>query len=418
MKINVELRDRARSWRLKEAIVAGFRESTSMGAALLEGSAQKDWQEILYWLDISGMALYVLDEMRTLGMDKMLPVAILTRLETNLRDNKERTRALLRESARVVDALRLAGVSFVFLKGVTLMPHCVRDSWLRMQVDLDVMVAEEDGATALTILAKLGYMEYAVSGMTFECVAGPSSSLSLADLYRAHPQRALDLHLLRRSGRADRMTRATSRSFYGVTLPSLSAPDILVRQALHLLQHLTSEHTRLSWVLEFWRHVRSRHDDDAFWGEVKSIAAEEPQGGIALGISLLLSSDLFGDAAPLVVQRWALDQVPPGARQWVELYGRKILLKDSVGSKLYLILRQQLLPEESYRAQMWKLLIPMHSPWRIAQPVPNESFAARRTRYCTELGYACVRLRFHVVEGLRFAVESFRWQRRIARNEL
>ena len=127
-------------------------------------------------------------------------------------------------------------------------------------------------------------------------------------------------------------------------LPALSAPDIFVQQAAHLFKHMCSEHTRAFWVLEFWRHVIARRNDVAFWRSVRLIAASEPQAEIAIGAATLLASLIFGPFAPAELTSWSMDRLPPGICLWIQLYGRHILLSDSPRSKLYLLLREQLVP--------------------------------------------------------------------------
>ena len=52
--------------------------------------------------------------------------------------------------------------------------------------------------------------------------------------------------------------------------------------ALHLMKHLSGEHTRDSWALEFWRHIRMQQFDCKFWNEVKEIASTESHADLAL----------------------------------------------------------------------------------------------------------------------------------------
>ena len=121
-------------------------------------------------------------------------------------------------------------------------------------------------------------------------------------------------------------------------------PTFVVQPSLRLLfKHLCGEHTRASWVHEFWRHVQARRGDANFWLEVWSrIAAIEPQAELALAAAVLLSKLTFGGTAPESLDRWAADRLPRKVRLWVETFGTRVLLADSPGNKLYLILRQEL----------------------------------------------------------------------------
>ena len=91
----------------------------------------------------------------------------------------------------------------------------------------------------------------------------------------------------------------------------------------------------------------------------------------------------------------------------------RVLLTDSPGSKLYLILRQELRSEKSHRPAIRKLVFPTHLPPSITRGEPGERLLERLGRYRTEVWFLFWRLNFHVVEGLRYAIELSRWQRRV-----
>jgi len=198
-------------------------------------------------------------------------------------------------------------------------------------------------------------------------------------------------------------------------IPALSPADTLVFQGQHLFKHLCGEHTRASWALEFWRHIQVRRNDAAFWSEVESVAASEPRADLALGAATSLAMLVFGQTAPEALTRWTTDRLPSRVRQWVETYGRRVLLSGTAGSKLYLILREQLEVGRVSKATVRRLMFPTHLPPPITHGEPGERLMRRLERYCIESRHMCWRLRFHVVEGVNYAIESSRWGRRIAR---
>ncbi len=399
--------------RLKEAVLSSFQGSAREAAERFQSYSQIDWQAILVWLDISGMALYLLAQVRELEIEDCVPGPIRERLRLSLDRNRERTAALLREARSVADEFRRFGVCFALLKGITLTPDSVPEPALRWQTDLDFLVAEPDAKAAGGILRNLGYTMHATSGRTMEFRAGPSGKPDLENLYRADTQRSIELHSLRRQeGVPDRLTRASSRVIEGAALPALSAADTMVQQALHLMKHLCGEHTRASWVLEFWRHVRLRQRDRAFWNEVRTIAAAEPQADLAMSISLWLAADLFGAIPHGAGEHWAADRIPNGVMLWMRRYARELLLSDSCASKLYLLLRRQLANKPDRKGTA-KLMIPLCLPARITQPAPGETLADRMTRYGIEASYSLRRLRFHFLEGLRYGIEALCWERRM-----
>jgi hypothetical protein len=98
---------------------------------------------------------------------------------------------------------------------------------------------------------------------------------------------------------------------------------------------------------------------------------------------------------------------------WIQLYGRRILLSDRPGSKLYLLLRKELNSDSAAcRLERRQLLLPLHWPQRITRAVENESLVGRMRRSWVQARFISRRLRFHVGEGCGLALESSRWQRR------
>jgi hypothetical protein len=404
--------------RLKEAVLACFQASPAEAAARFQSHSEADWREILFWLDISGMALYLLDQVKAFGIEKCLPSLLRDRLQLNLEQNRLRTAELLRHADEVGSALRRHAIAFALMKGITLAPDSVPEPALRWQTDLDILVAGRDADAATAVLEKLGYEQHATSGATIEFRNGIMGKPDLANLYRAGIQRSLELHCLSRTdGEPDRLSRARSRSFPGgIELPALSSADILIQQAIHLLKHLCSEHTRVSWVLEFWRHIRARQHDRQFWSEAKALAASEPRADLALSVSIWLATSLFGKVSHGAIEIWSSDGIPAGVQLWLRRYSRELLLSDSLATKLYLILRRQL-PWEGDSKGTARLIVPLCLPAKITQRAPGESLADRLSRYRIEADYSFRRLRFHLREGIRYGVEALRWELMIPREQ-
>jgi hypothetical protein len=415
--IQIEINERARTARLKEAVLASFYEPAPSIEARLREFTPSDWQRAKYWLDVSGLALYFLDRLETLNIQSNIPEAFLFQLRTNLAENRARTASLFHEAVTITDTLRQRNIECALLKGVTLPPESVPDLSLRNQMDLDLLIRESDARRVQSCLSKFGYSLNAISGNTWEFKAGSPGKPSLKDLYQVRRERAVEIHLMPdyrlRDLKRDSLARAEWRLINGHSLPSLSSADLLILQGQHLFKHMCGELTRASWVLEYWRNVCSRRDDAAFWREVESLAAVESGSCVAIGAATLLTSGIFGPFAPGELTHWSMDVLPAGVCLWVHLYGRRILLSDRVGSKLYLLLRRELNPQSAReKAARRRLLLPLHLPPRITRANGNESFVNRVRRFWLQVHFTARRLRFHVAEGAGLVAESLRWQRR------
>jgi hypothetical protein len=423
-QIKVEMRTKSRSLRFKEAVLASFWEPAPSLRARFSEFSVADWKRALYWLDVSGLALYLFDRLTAFELLDCLPSSILWKLRKNLADNRERTDSLFAEAVAVSHLLKQQNIRFAILKGVTLPSKSVPDSSLRCQADLDILVREPDALHAQDCLRALGYELNVVSGATWEFKAGAAGLSTIKDIYSVRPGRSLEMHVLQTSSQdcapspdpsPDLLDKAHLRIIQGVALPVLSPADLFVQQAVHLFKHMCGEYTRAAWVLEFWRHVSARRNDMEFWREVECAAAREPNAYIAIGASLLLTSLVFGPCAPDQLARWSLDRLSPAVCLWIQMYGRQILLADSPRSKLYLLLLRELRPDSAVgRSARLRLIFPIHMPPSVTRGEANERLSSRLLRYGAQARFALIRLRFHAAEGFRLAFESIRWQRRLA----
>jgi hypothetical protein len=415
----MKLTSQNRSVRLKNAVLVSFFEPANKIVQSLEAFSESDWRKALLWLDISGLALYFHDRLTALGLQECLPHVILERLQLNLAQNRERTRALFDEAVVISHALKKESVSFALLKGFTLPSEVVPDTVLRCQMDIDILVRESDAIVARNILLGFGYIQDSIKGLEWAFVTGTDKAMSMKSLYKTRPQRMVELHLLPAGGEGasptaeDRLARAQLRSFPGIELPVLSPADLFVQQAIHVFKHLCSEHTRAVWLVEYWRHVEARHGNPAFWREVKSIAEREPAAEVAIGAVTQMSTQLFSQPAPEELSWWTADRLSPAVRLWIELYGRRILLADPPGSKFYLFLRRQIhAGAGTPRARWYRSLLPFHWwPGRITHGRAEENLGARITRYRIEANFVLRRLRFHMRTSIPYVLESRRWRR-------
>lgn len=414
--IQIEVSESGRAVRLKDAVLASFHEPAPSIQARLQEFSARDWRRAKYWLDVSGLALYFFDRLQKLNLQNCLPEFLLRQLHTHLDENRQRTAALLEEAMKVTYALRDMRVECAILKGITFPPESVPDLSLRNQMDLDLLIRESDLKRTRDCLAEFGYSLHAASGGTHEFKAGPSGTSSIANLYQVRPEQCLEVHTDNNrphESKTDRLTRSEWQMVRGYWLAALSPADIFVLQGQHLFKHMCGEYTRASWVLEFWRHVSARRDDVAFWREVECLAAEFPDCAIAIGAALLLTTLTFGPCVPRELACWSMDKLPARVCLWIQLYGRRVLLADKPGSKLYLLLRKELSRDSAAdKLERRRLLLPFHRPQKVTRSVEGESVIARMHRAWIQTRFIKRRLRFHLLEGCALLIESARWQRR------
>ena len=362
-----------------------------------------------------------LHEVCSLGIEEALPQAVLMRLRQNLADNQLRSADLFAEFTALNRAFQQAGVLYSNLKGFTLSPESCPDPVLRCQLDLDFLVDIRHLKTCQEILARTDYQLTAATEKVWEFKAGSSELVSIADHYKARSQRSVELHFAaspngaRSSTGDERLDRLRLHSWGGVAFPALSLGDLFVGQAVHIFGHVRSACTRLAWLLEYQRHLLTRYNDEDFWREVEDCAQTQRDASNAIGLATLLSSRIFGASAPSRLDRWTLERLPASVRRWADYYGRKAMLANFPGTKLYLFLEEELVYGES----AWKIkrrssLLPLHRVPTIVYPGPNDNFVKWLRRQVYQARFVIFRLRFHVVEGARYVIEAARWRRRVA----
>jgi Uncharacterised nucleotidyltransferase len=398
---------------IREAALLTFCEPLPAACARLWLLSGNEWGELLRWLDTSGLALYFLDRLTELQLCEMLPPRVLARLQRNLIDNTRRTRGMIDESIVIHRDFQSARLSYATLKGFSLWPYSVPKPELRSQLDLDFLVTEKSAPQARQMLERRGYSLHAISGRSWEFKTDEIPGNSLEDLYKDVPRRCIELHVETNiQGRPSLLARVENRDFHGVRMPVLSPADLFLGQGLHLYKHACSEFSRAAHLLEFRRHVLARREDDAFWRELHSVAEENPRASLALGVVTLLIGQVMGDFAPESLTRWTVRGLPDSVRLWVERYASRSVFASFPGSKLYLLLQRELestgLPVKRTRRQS---LLPLRLPPPITHVPVHDTFPARIRRRLLQLHFIFFRMRFHVVEGLRYTWESFHWRR-------
>ncbi|HEX4037336.1 MAG TPA: nucleotidyltransferase family protein [Acidobacteriaceae bacterium] len=398
---------------LVAAIVASFSAPRDEALRRLSAFAPEQWARTESWLDTSGLALYFAEVAHTRRLEGAVDPALLARLQYKMGENRKRLAEMLRDFCAINQSFHSAGIHYVNLKGFTAYPDSCPDLSLRHQSDFDFLVAPADLTAARALLETQGYKLTGATPHSLEFRSGSWIRKSLAGQYQARYRPSAELHMAGAAAAPDpRLARLATWSWEGRPFPCLAPADQLIGQGLHLLGHLRNEHTRVSWLLEYRHFVRARRNDSVFWSEVRTLANERPDAATALGLSTLLANALLGSFSPPQLNVWTVDQLAPGVRQWAEQYGRKAVLADVPGTKLYLLLEEALreLPGKD-SLHRTRRLIPLRFPRRMLPPIPRTSLRQRMRRGIAELQFLAFRLRFHLREGLRFLVEARRWKR-------
>jgi hypothetical protein len=199
-------------------------------------------------------------------------------------------------------------------------------------------------------------------------------------------------------------------------MPVLSPVDLFLGQGMHVFKDVCSAFSRTAHLIEFRRHVLARYDDDAFWGALGAVAGEDRRVSLGIGVVTYLITSLMGQFAPEALTSWTVATLPVPVRLWVDRYGGRVAFGKDPGTKLYLLLVQELeLAGLPARRSLQNALLPSRLPPAVIQASPNETLSIRSGRYRLQMRVIFSRLRFHIIEGLRYTWESRQWRRRVNR---
>jgi hypothetical protein len=200
-------------------------------------------------------------------------------------------------------------------------------------------------------------------------------------------------------------------------MPVLAPADLFLGQGMHVFKDVCSSFLRASHLLEFYRNVCAHSDDPAFWSAVRELAEEDPRAIFGLGVVLQLVESVMQGEVPSKLAIWTMLRLPAAAQRWIALYGPNCVFGTPPGTKLYLLLQREMEGEGMTFARSARTaLLPMRLPQVVIPASADDTMGFRIQRHALQFQYILKRLRFHVVEGLRYAWASYRWRR--YRNEL
>ena len=407
----------SREQRIHEAVLLSFSNPAPVHLELLLHLSPTEWRRLLKWLDVSGLALYFLDRLVQLGLRDTLPGTVANRLQQNLDNNAKRTQGMVQESVAIQRGFQDAGLSYAVVKGLSLSPESVPRPELRHQFDLDYLISEKHAPEARLILERRGYRLRAFSGRTWEFTINETPYVSVKDLYKDLPYRSVELHLEADTPCQDsRLDRTITREMFGISMPMLSPIDLFRGQAMHLFKDACCGFPRASHLLEFYRHVLSRRDDDAFWRELRGTAEADRSTCLGIGVVTYFVASILGDFAPRALTTWTVEVLSASVCLWVDRYGRHTVFGNHPGTKFFLLLQKELesagIPERTW---VKKPLWPTRLPPVVIRGSSGEPFSTRIARYRVQLRFVFERVRFHFVEGVRYTLESYRWRQHLDR---
>jgi hypothetical protein len=319
---------------LPETIVdfLSFSNHDADGVSALAGFSSRRWEKSLQWLDDAGLSFYFLQKLKKLHADTMVPGWALFRLERDFAANQERMDHMWRRFDLLNRAFQAAGVRFVALKGLTLVPEFCPYASLRYQADFDYLVEEQSLPAAELVLSKAGYRPkdtHSNLESLFVIPNAPKPSRN-GDQYDARAGHAVELHLsvwhsdlhkLPAIPNLFSVERGIVRQRNGYSFTALRDHDAFLLQIVHACSHLFTHWIRISSLFEIGYFLDQRAGDADLWNRVAQRVGENVALREFAAVVAGLVAALFSPSVPPLLNTWS-SQLRAAPRTWMESYAK------------------------------------------------------------------------------------------------
>jgi hypothetical protein len=406
---------------MKRAVLAALsRQPDTAKLALLPAVQRKRGNELLRWLDQSGLSLLFLRRLEACEPTPRLS-EWLAALRPRLARNTERVRDMLAEFKRINTAFQIYGITAASLKGFTLVPDFCEDPCLRHQSDFDFLVNPSSVRTADDALRDCGYATNQLNEAGETCFTTPLRHIPTAqdDIYSVQGHRQVDLHVsiweecawFRVEYPTDCLEHAQTGSYRGVPYLGLSLEDKFLMHVLHVFRHSFRSWVRLSWIYEIGQCLENHEEDCALWNKVIARAGGSPSAKLMFALVLGLTNRLFASPIPSSIQSWTADAMASSLHVWLDHFAVDWAISDWPGSLNNLFLTGEFIPHGAQRrAYIRGRLLPKNSSTSIGSVAVNGGgmflkLQASRLRYVTH------RAAMHLKDIFRLPLQQVRWKR-------
>jgi Uncharacterised nucleotidyltransferase len=378
-----------------------------------------EWQGTLWWLSGSGLSHHFLVRLQEQNREDALPAQIIESVSGNYEHNRRRISIMAQEFEGLNKRLSEAGVECAAVRGFELAPDYCPDLSLRTWYTHEYVLQEESISRARNVVELAGF-PFRQSGRRGElCFAVPQMQppLRVEDTYEATFPRMVVLHrqIWNRNNSGinalppeHMLRRLELRQWEGISFSTFADDDLLAFLVMDTFVRVLSYWCKLSWFFEIANCLRARFSNPTFWESYYARIGGCGKLPEISNIVFLLASHLFGvDLPPAVRLRTA--NLSAALRAWIELYGREWALSKYPGSKLSLLMQEELVDDQD----TWKD-VRRHSlfPFLASRHAGAEGGLIPVTNGKSRRNWARIfkRLGFHGPATYRYLREQSRWK--------
>jgi hypothetical protein len=281
--------------------------------AFVQRAVGGDWQRVLEFADRTQLTLHLANEE---GAPEWFHEAVALRMRKNL----ERRTNLQRAYDEIREALDIARVDFVLLKGFSHASFGV-DPGTRVQYDIDLL--SENTGPAVPALGAVGYefhSQHSLSSEHLPPLVKPSAWAWSGDYFDPNMPIPVELHTSLWDAETDRIELPGIAEFWDRRERDthwLALPDRIAFAALHAVRHILRNDAKPTHVLELACFLDSRSADASFWAEWASLHDDRLRRIQA--VAFRFACEWFGCRLPYAVTR-EIAALPAGVRRWFDQF--------------------------------------------------------------------------------------------------
>lgn len=319
---------------LAERVVSflSFAASSSDHISDFKNLSPRQWKQLQLWLDDTGLSFYFLQRLKQQCATDAVPNAFLSQLQHNFANNQGRADSMWRRFDFLNREFSAAGMRYVAVKGLTLVPDFCPYASLRYQGDFDYLVDEQSLAAAKRVLLDAGYVAKEPHGNleTIFVSPGASEPFRNGEQYRARAPHAVELHLniwhtdvhrLPSIPNLFAVDRAEMHQWNGFSFAALADEDAFLLQIVHACSHLFTHWIRMSSLYEIGYFLNRRASDLELWKRVARRISDSRVLRELVVVVTELVEELFAAPVPALVREWSA-HVRPATRVWIERYAK------------------------------------------------------------------------------------------------
>jgi hypothetical protein len=232
----------------------------------------QDWDYLITTIIDRGIGPLLYKKLPLLSNSLLIPTSVQTKLQQVYYKTLSRSTILYEHFRKVADAFAEQDISVIALKGIYLSEWLYQDIGLRQFSDIDLLVKEKDGLTALSILTALGYNPESVETNMSELVDNLNETVHYDPMVLNGVSIEIHIKLHQDAEKYELKVNeiwknAISTIINNTSILALSKNDLLIHLCVHLDKHFQTGHVQFTCFNDI-TNLLEMNSDNINWNEL------------------------------------------------------------------------------------------------------------------------------------------------------